>query len=194
MNFFKDLLVKVTLAMVKCSSTIEIERLRKRNNVSIDRTFRPGEYLKFVTKGDFNQIRIESNVSCRRFCTFLVYDRASLIIEKGVSFNNNCSINCLEFIEIGEHSIFGESVKIYDHNHAYANNGNLVVDRNSYTTSRVSIGKNCWIGSNVVILKGVTIGDNVIIGANCLIHKSVPSNSIVKHSENLIINKAGENF
>ena len=33
----------------------------------------------------------------------------------------------------------------------------------------------------------VEIGDNVIIGANCLIHKSIPSNTIVKHMENLII-------
>ena len=38
--------------------------------------------------------------------------------------------------------------------------------------------KNCWIGANVVILKGVTIGDNVIIGAGAVIHKDIPSNSI----------------
>ncbi len=74
-----------------------------------------------------------------------------------------------------------------NHNHKYEFDKDLKVDRNSFTIAAVKIGKNCWIGSNVIILKGVTIGDNVIIGANCLVYKSVPSNSIVKHQESLII-------
>ena len=33
------------------------------------------------------------------------------------------------------------------------------------------------------ILKGVTIGDNVVIGSNCLITTDIPSNSVVKLSQ-----------
>ena len=29
----------------------------------------------------------------------------------------------------------------------------------------VTIGRNCWLGANVVVLPGVTIGDNVVVGA-----------------------------
>lgn len=43
----------------------------------------------------------------------------------------------------------------------------------------MSIGKHCWIASNVIILKGVTIGDGCVIGANCVIHRAISANTIV---------------
>ena len=49
-----------------------------------------------------------------------------------------------------------------------------------YNTAPIKIGHDCWIGSNVVILKGVTIGDNVIVGAGCIIKEDIPNNMIVR--------------
>lgn len=132
------------------------------------------------------KLNIHASVVMREFCNIFLASKANLILHQGVFFNNYCSINCLDRIEIAENSIFGEGVKIYDHNHMYSNT-NLKVEKNQFTTSPIRIGSNCWIGSNVTILKGVTIGDNVIIGANCLIYKSIPSNSIVKHIPGLDI-------
>ena len=43
----------------------------------------------------------------------------------------------------------------------------------------VTIGNNCWIGGNAVILPGVTIGDNVTIAAGSVVIRDVPSNSLV---------------
>ena len=37
------------------------------------------------------------------------------------------------------------------------------------SAGKVTIGNNCFIGMNTVILKGTTIGDNVIIGAGSLV-------------------------
>ena len=56
-----------------------------------------------------------------------------------------------------------------------------------YTKAPIHIGSHCWIGSNVTILKGVTIGDNVVIGANCLITTDIPSNSVVKLSQEQVM-------
>jgi len=39
----------------------------------------------------------------------------------------------------------------------------------------VIIGKNVWIGSSCMILKGVTIGDNSVIAAGSIITKNIPS-------------------
>lgn len=80
--------------------------------------------------------------------------------------------------------MFGDGVRIFDHNHKYSN---YHIEKIQFSFAKITIGKNCWIGANVVILKGVTIGDNVIIGANALIYKDIPANSIVTSQEDLKI-------
>lgn len=127
-------------------------------------------------------------VHIKKYCHLLMYTGAELVIGENVFINNYCSINCLEKIHIGKNTMFGEGVKIYDHNHAHSYiNSDLVVEKANFTTAPVSIGANCWIGSNVTILKGVTIGDNTIIGANNLIHQSIPPNSVVKANSSYTI-------
>ena len=99
-------------------------------------------------------------------------------------FNNGCSINSLEHIAIGEGTIFGSNSHVYDHNHKFRNQQQSIKDQ-GYSTGETKIGKHCWIGTNVVILKGVTIGDNVVIGAGCVVDCDIPANSIVKCSGNI---------
>lgn len=96
-----------------------------------------------------------------------------------VSFNNYCSLNCLGKITIGEYCIFGENVRIYDHNHKFNDLCKPIMEQ-GYSIAQVTIGKHCWFGSNVTILKGVTIGDNVVIGSGCLLYKDIPSGTIVR--------------
>ena len=110
---------------------------------------------------------------------------AGIAIGKNCFFNNNCSINCLGNIEIGDDNQFGESVLIYDHNHQFKDKSVLISDQ-GYTIGPIKIGNNCWIGSHVVILKDVTIGDNVVIGAGCVIHKSVADNSVIKNNQDIL--------
>lgn len=51
----------------------------------------------------------------------------SLYLDKGANihigdacfFNNFCSLNALDSVKIGDRCIFGEGVKIYDHNHKF---------------------------------------------------------------------------
>lgn len=87
---------------------------------------------------------------------------------------------------IDDHCLFGENVKMYDHNHVYADR-ETPISKQGMRVGEIRIGRNCWIGSNTVILANVEIGDNVVIGANCLIYKSIPSNSVVKNKTELII-------
>lgn len=117
-----------------------------------------------------------------------------LYLEKGASikigndcfFNRGCSINCLESVEIGDHTIFGENVKIYDQNHKFRDRTKLIREQ-GYSTGRVKIGNNCWICTNAVILKGVEIGDNSVIGAGCVIYRDIPANSVVKSNGGITI-------
>jgi len=56
-------------------------------------------------------------------------------------------------------------------------------DRPRYNTSgrskRVVIGRNAWIGAQVIILKGVTIGDNSVVAAGAVVVHNVAQNTIV---------------
>ncbi|WIF72397.1 acyltransferase [Proteus vulgaris] len=104
-------------------------------------------------------------------------NNGKLIIKENVFFNNNCSINVRESIEIGRNTIFGEGVLLYDHDHDYSKGINHL--RSSFITAPIVIGENVWIGSNSIILKGVTIGNNCIIAAGSIITRDIPNNTII---------------
>ena len=42
----------------------------------------------------------------------------------------------------------------------------------------VHIGKNCWLGSDVLVMPGVTIGDNSVIGAGSVVTRDIPANVV----------------
>ena len=108
----------------------------------------------------------------------LVEKSGKVIIGNRVFFNNFCSINAMLSVTIDDDCIFGENVKIYDHNHCYQDRSQSI-SKQGFSTAAIQIGRNCWIGSQVTILKGVTIGDNSIIGAGVVVYQDVPENSII---------------
>lgn len=100
-------------------------------------------------------------------------------------FNHNCSINSLKHISIGDGTIFGENCHVYDHNHKFRDDEESIKSQ-GYSVGSTRIGKHCWLGSGVVVLKGVTIGDYSVIGAGCVVEEDVPENSIVKNAGNIV--------
>ena len=146
---------------------------------------------KIIQDGTWNVFQIDdrahfivgTNVICRNFENFHV-SSGKVILHDGVFINNSCSFNCMERIEIGAGTMMGEGVRFYDHDHIYTAE---TIEKWQWTTAPIRVGRDCWIGSNVTILKGVTIGDNTIIGAGCLIRNDIPSNSVVYNDGNLCV-------
>lgn len=126
------------------------------------------------------------NMSFRKGFHVIMEERSTIKIGDSVFFNNYCTLASRTSITIGDGTLFGENVKIYDHNHIYKDIS-IPIKLQGYTSAPITIGKHCWIGSNVTILKGVTIGDNCVIGAGCTIYKDIPNNSIVVNNQELII-------
>ena len=132
----------------------------------------------------------------KRFHATVEGANASIRLGDNVAFNDGCSLHALDSIEIGSETIFGENVKIYDHNHRFADPDVPIKDQ-GYSTAPVVIGRHCWIGSNVTILKGSHIGDNTVIGAGCVINGDVPADCVVSVEQKHVIqpirrpNKAG---
>lgn len=106
-----------------------------------------------------------------------------------VGFNNNSMINCMSKISIGNNVIFGQSVKIYDHDHDHKKEG--IIRDNGYISKPIVINDNVWIGSNCIILKGTVIGENTVIGANTVVFGNIPANSIIYSNRDMIVKKRG---
>lgn len=177
-------LSKIILKLLKKSS---LKKLSSSPNSTIGSNMKIGDFCNFSFYPNAKKISIGCGFSIRNYCNILVSNDAELHIGNNVFMNNYCSINCLEKIEIGENTLFGEGVKLYDHNHQYSASPEFRVEHQKFNAAPIKIGKNCWIGSNVIVLKGVTIGDNVIIGAGCVIHKDIPSNSMIINKQEHIV-------
>lgn len=124
------------------------------------------------------------------FCT--TFGGGQITIGNDVFFNRNCSIHSRCKVSVGNDCIFGEGVKVYDHNHLHCIDGTLFRNQ-GFNTGEITIGNNVWIGSNVIVLKGVSIGDNCVIGAGCVVFSDIPSNSVVVANQNLTIRTNKDN-
>lgn len=149
-----------------------------KSRFSVLKQFSCGRLFGLHFDASASLVAIGSGVQFRNYCEVRSGMDGELIIGNQVFFNNFCSITCFHSITIGNNCQFGEGVKFYDHNHLY-NNTDKPINQQGYSKGSIRIGDNCWLGSNVIVLKDVEIGDNVVVGAGCIIHKSIPSNTVV---------------
>lgn len=165
----------------RLSSYFHLSKKRFR----IHKTFRAGSRFSIQSDLSKTSITIDENFSARDDFKIHIGHNGKLNIGKNCFFNNYNSINCLGNIEIGNDNQFGENVFMYDHNHNYADKSKLISEQ-GYKIGSIKIGNNCWVGSNVIILKDVEIGDNVVIGAGCIIYKSISSDTVVINQQSLV--------
>lgn len=76
-------------------------------------------------------------------------------------------------ITIGHGSYIAPNVGLITANHT-------VNDLNVHDPAKpITLGENCWIGMNSMILPGVTLGDGTIVGAGSVVTKSFPEGNCV---------------
>lgn len=109
----------------------------------------------------------------------------TLIIKDNVSLSDFNHIGAVNYVEIGNHVLFGSKCYVTDHNHGIYSGDNEQSDPDIPPSQRllthdkkVIIEDNVWIGDNVTVLPGVTIGKGAIIGSNAVVSKSIPPYSI----------------
>lgn len=89
--------------------------------------------------------------------------------------NYGCTILDVGKVTIGNNVFLAPHVSIYTAGHPI----DATMRNSGYEYGiAVSIGNDCWIGGNTVIVPGVHIGNNCVIGAGSVVTKDIPDNSI----------------
>jgi len=109
---------------------------------------------------------------------------SSIKIANGTSFFSDCLIS--GSVSIGESCLFAKNVTILSSTHQIYGEGTIRENDaifqdnpNHKLNDNVTIGDDCWLGSNSVILPGVSLGKGAVVGANAVVTKSFPDYSIV---------------
>lgn len=103
----------------------------------------------------------------------------------------NFNLTLVDDIEIfvGDCTMIGPNVTIATAGHPIL--PNLREEGYQYNLP-VHIGRNCWLGSGVIILPGVTVGDNSVIGAGSVVTRDIPANSVAVGNPCRVMREIGE--
>jgi len=107
---------------------------------------------------------------------------------ENVYFNVNCVVLDSGSITIGNNVFFGPSVHIYTTTHPTQSKERLSVE----FSKPITIGNDCWIGGNTVLLPGVKIGNGCTIGAGAVVTKDIPDNTVAVGNPAKVIRKLEE--
>ncbi|MCW2891393.1 MAG: hypothetical protein QOH87_491 [Trebonia sp.] len=101
-------------------------------------------------------------------CEISATANAQLLIGERVFLNQGVVIAAKESIEIGDDSLIGDFSAIYD------SNWHQLDPSHPDKPRPVTIGKNVWLGSGVLVLPGSSIGDHTVVAARSVVKGSLP--------------------
>lgn len=79
---------------------------------------------------------------------------------------------------IGDETDIGPGCRIIAENHSF-DDMSLSIREQPLSRKGISIGKNCWLGANVVVLDGASIGDGVVVAAASVVTHGIPPDTVV---------------
>lgn len=151
---------------------------KEYNATTIDEREKRNKILKELFGTCGQQMHIEPDFKCD--FGYNIHIKGMLIANFDCLMLDTCEIT------IGENCFMGPRTCIYTACHS-----TNPQERNTPTCfgKPVKIGRNVWLGGNVVVLPGATIGDNVVVAAGSVVTKDVPDNVIVGGNPAQIIKK-----
>lgn len=101
----------------------------------------------------------------------------SIVIGNCTFIGRGCEFNIRTEIVIGADCLIGSGCKFIDHEHGMADREIPMKIQNG-EEARIVIGRNVWLGVNVVVLKGVSIGEGSVVAAGSVVTKSIEPGEI----------------
>ncbi|MDP1660888.1 MAG: acyltransferase [Phycisphaerales bacterium] len=78
-------------------------------------------------------------------------------------------------VEIGAYTLLAPNVNIVGGDHVIDRVGTPIIFSGRPKMPRTKIGRDCWLGTNTVIMAGVTIGDGSVVAAGSVVTKDIPA-------------------
>lgn len=145
------------------------------NNVRLGKNCQINAYSrKGIIIGENSKIGDGSVVRC----SMIQHLGQGLVIGRNTSFDSNCFFGASGLIMIGNDVIGGRDIKFHAENHIYGDKDKLIREQGTSSIG-ISVGNNCWIGSNVTFLDGTIIGDGTIVAAGAVVTGTFPNNVII---------------
>jgi lipopolysaccharide O-acetyltransferase len=115
-----------------------------------------------------------------------------LFIGDGTSIAGTSVISAAQSVRLGERVLLARNVYIADHQHAFGDTDQAVLDQGVERVAPVTIGDGAWLGQNVVVGPGVTIGRGAVIGANSVVLDDVPDHAVAVGAPACVVRRLAE--
>ncbi|SNR49489.1 DapH/DapD/GlmU-related protein [Flavobacterium sp. ov086] len=122
---------------------------------------------KYISVGDNVFVQPNSRIEAVTSYEGVKYS-PHIVISDNCTIQQNLHLTCAVSIFLGKNTAIAANVTITDIDHPYENI-NLPVERQSLRVNPVSIGEDCKIYNNAVILPGTQIGKHCVVGANSVV-------------------------
>lgn len=112
-----------------------------------------------------------------------IKDGATFWFPKNIRIGRNVSINEWVFIdgfggvEIGDDCRIAHGCSFLSEDHNFAQ-PDIPIRLQGKTASPIQIGRDCWFGAGVRVLKGVKIGNGCVVGAGAVVTRDLPPFSV----------------
>lgn len=113
-----------------------------------------------------------------------------LRIGDGVVFGGRDTVNCYLNVEIGDDCLFADEVYVGDFDHRYED-PKATIQSQGIVKSPVRLGRDCWLGTKAIVLRGTTLGDGCVVGAATVVRGRFEGRSVVVGNPGRAVKRRG---
>lgn len=115
--------------------------------------------------------------------------RPKLFIEDRCVIGMGATISAAHLVKLEQNVLLARNVYISDHGHAFENCEIPIMDQGISVPREVTVGRDTWLGQNVVVLPGSQIGRHCVVGANSVIRGVIPDFSVAVGSPARVVRR-----
>ncbi len=171
----RGIVYRAVLGGIGSSCVIEEDvRFQVPQRVFLGKRVFVGQYS--YLDGGTSFLRLGDDVHLARFCTLRAGERG-ITIHDGAGLNIRTYLDGNGEIEIGPNVLLSPGVQVLSGNHVF-DDPRVPIRYQGTAYGKVTIGDDCWLGTNVIVLPGVDIGRGAVVGAGAVVTKDIPPFSI----------------